>query len=118
MRLRELQEDEGVTSERIKRLRREIPTRWHSRIGAMLTHLSQLKNIEKIATEFSIPSSYVPILTPEQQNTLAQIIYFLVEVRRVARELEADRKVTLSLDFFANLLTLCVLSVVRHTFQI
>lgn len=35
-------------------------------------------------------------MNPDQHNTLAELILVLAEVRRVARQLEADQKVTMS----------------------
>lgn len=86
----------GVTEDRIHRLKREIPTRWHSRLGAMLTYITEVENIAKVAAEMSIDSSDWPTIIEEQKNLLAEFILVLAEVRRIARQLEADHKVKMS----------------------
>lgn len=86
----------GITQDRLRRLKHDIPTRWHSRLGAMLNYLTQIHSISAVKEELKISDSDVPPLTTEKQNTLAEMITVLAEVRRVARQLEADQKVTLS----------------------
>lgn len=94
--LMEKEASTGITQDRLRRLKHDIPTRWHSRLGAMLNYLTQIHSISAVKEELEIPDSDVPPLTTEKQNTLAEIITVLAEVRRVARQLEADQKVTLS----------------------
>ena len=95
-RLIELQLSEGVTRDRIERLKHDIQTRWHSRLSAMSSHMSRLNNIAAVANEFDVSSDDLPLFTQDQQDTMAEFITILSEVRRVARQLEADRKVTMS----------------------
>lgn len=86
----------GVTQDRLHRLKRDIPTRWHSRLGTMLTYITEVNNIAAICNELDLSSDDVPQMKDVQKNTFAEIIYVLAEVRRVARLLEADRKVAMS----------------------
>ena len=95
-RLIAMQLESGVTHDRVERLKHDIQTRWHSRLSAMLSHMSRLPNISAIATELNISSSDLPIFTQDQQDTMAEFIIVLSEIRRVSRQLEADRKVTMS----------------------
>lgn len=94
--LNRVQLDNGVTSDRIQRLKHDIHTRWHSRLAAMKTHMGRLDDIVTVVGELEIPHSQVPIFSEEQQNTMAEFIVILDEVRRVSRQLEADRTVTMS----------------------
>lgn len=95
MMFREVQMQRGVTQDRLNRLKRDIPIRWHSRLGSMLTYITELDNIASIFSELEISSANVPQMTVEQKNNLAEIIYVLGEVQRVARLLEANPKVTM-----------------------
>lgn len=92
----EKQRKAGVTDDRLHRLKHDVATRWHSRLGAMVTYLTELDHISAVTEELSIDADAVPSLTVNEQNTLAEFIKVLAEVRRVARQLEADRKVTMS----------------------
>lgn len=94
--LKEKQMDSGVTPDRIRRLKHDIPTRWHSRLGAMLNYITEFDNICKVAEELDISSDDLPSMNREELNVLADVIHVLAEVRRVARQLEADRAVTMS----------------------
>lgn len=94
--LKQKQIDSGVTNDRLHRLKHDIPTRWHSRLGAMLTYITEYDNILKVVTELNISESEVPLLNQAERDTFAEIITVLAEFRRVARQLEADRKVTMS----------------------
>ena len=96
MLLERQKQSDGITNDRLQRLNHDVPTRWHSRLGAMLKYLSQLDNIAKVADELNIPPSEVPRLSNEERTTLSDFIKVLAEVRRVARQLEADTKVTMS----------------------
>jgi len=49
-----------------------------------------------VAEELKISSEELRTLSEDQQDVLAEFITVLAEVRRVARQLEADRKVTTS----------------------
>lgn len=88
--------DHGITDDRIQKLKHNIPTRWHSRLGAMTTYLTRLNDIDHVKKTLDITDMELPSLSSSQQNTLAEFIIVLGEVRRVARQLEADKYVTLS----------------------
>ena len=88
--------EDGVTPDRLQRLKYDIPTRWHSRLAVMSAYLSRLENSTAVNEELSIDPSQLPSLSAEQQDILAEFITVLAGVRRVARQLEADRKVTMS----------------------
>lgn len=90
------QKRSGVTNDRFHYLRHDIPTRWHSRLGAMVIYLTDIDHIEAVREEMKIESTSLPTLNIEEQNTLAEFIKVLREFRRVARQLEADRNVTMS----------------------
>lgn len=94
--LAEEQFGNGLTQDRIQRLKHDIPTRWHSRLAAMLVYLTQSKAVASIAQKLDIPPSVLPPFSGDEEDLLAEFVTVLAEVRRVARELEAVRKVTLS----------------------
>lgn len=48
MLLKEKQLDAGVTQNRLQRLKRDVRTRWHSRLGAVNNYLSQIANISAV----------------------------------------------------------------------
>ena len=111
--LKQKQVDSGVTNDRIKRLKHDISTRWHSRLVAMLNYIAEYENICEVAEEQGISQEDVPPLSETERDTLAEVIYVLAEVRRVARQLEADRSVTMSRAprLFRELYeTLCVIA--------
>lgn len=88
--------DTSVTHDRVHSLKYEITTRWNSIIGAMKTYFTHLYNIIEVCTRFRIlPSAFHP-LSEVKQNTVDEYIMVLGEVCRVARELEGERKVTMS----------------------
>lgn len=62
----------------------------------MITHVTRSETIATVATKPKIPQGQLPLMTQEQENLLAEFITVLREVRRVARELEADKKVSMS----------------------
>lgn len=64
----------------------------------MLTYLSQYHNISKVTDDLKIPERYVPGMSKWDRDTLAEIITVLYELRCLARQLEADRKVAISRD--------------------
>ena len=72
---------ESETHDRVERLKQDIQTRWHSRLSAILSHMSRLRNISAIATELNISSSDLPIFTQDQQETIAEFIIVLSEIR-------------------------------------
>eukprot|EP00178_Gracilaria_changii_P018359 TRINITY_DN5240_c0_g1_i1.p1 TRINITY_DN5240_c0_g1~~TRINITY_DN5240_c0_g1_i1.p1 ORF type:complete len:324 (-),score=45.96 TRINITY_DN5240_c0_g1_i1:1162-2133(-) len=88
--------EEGNTQDRIQRLKHDIPTRWHSRLAAMSVYLCRINTINAVVQQLNISSEDIPSLTTKQQDVLAEFVSVLAEVRRVARQLEADRKVTMS----------------------
>ena len=90
------QQSAGVTQDRLQYLKHDIPTRWHSRLAAMSRHLARSEEISAVASELNIRQSQLAIMSKEQENILAEYVTVLGELRRVARQLEADRKVTLS----------------------
>lgn len=94
--LRKLQVKSGVTQDRIMTLKQSISTQWHSRLAAMLSYLTLYDEIMTVANKNGITSSKIQRLSVDQRNTLGEYISVLSEVRRVARQLEADRKVTMS----------------------
>lgn len=57
----------------------------------MLTYITEHDNIVKVTEEFGIGESDVLSMNEGQRVSLADIITVLDEVRRVARQLEADR---------------------------
>lgn len=52
--------------------------------------------IAKVAEDLRIYITQLPHLSEEEENTLAEFLMVLADVRRVARLFEADRKVLLS----------------------
>lgn len=82
-----------VTEERIQRLKHEISTSGHSRVGAMFTNLSQYQNIAKVTDDIRIPEIDVPKMSEWDRDKLGEIIMVIDEDRLVAGQLEADRKV-------------------------
>lgn len=58
--------------------------------------ITEVGNIGKVAAELPIDSSDLTAITDEQKNLVAVIILVLAEVPRIAAQLEADRKVTIS----------------------
>lgn len=55
-----------------------------------------MKNIPDVANDILIDTEKLPQLIGDQKNTLAEFVYVLEEVTRVARLLEADREVNIS----------------------
>lgn len=92
----EKQRAAGVTNDRLHRLKHNIPTRWHSRLGAMLTYLTDFDHVSAVKEEMEIDDDALPTLTPDELVILAEFVKVLAEVRRVARQLEADQKVSMS----------------------
>lgn len=86
----------GVTQDFLHVLKHDIPTRWHSLLIAMLKHIMEIEHISADVNELGISHDGVPPMTEEQQNTLAEIINVLAEFCRIARQLEADKRVTMS----------------------
>ena len=62
----------------------------------MLAYLSRTDNISAVVHELDISSEQVPSLSEDQKDLLAEFVHVLADIRRVARQLEADKKVTLS----------------------
>ena len=66
-----------------------------------------------LADQLGVPSSRIPRLSIEGLNTIAEFITVMNEVRRVACQLEADRKVTMSRacciirELYETLLIMC-----------
>lgn len=94
--LQRTQRDEGMT----KNLLQSLKTR-HLNPQAFETfchvRISYKDNIiETIASKRNIPNSGLPRMSLEQQILLAEFFTVLSEVRRVARQFEADRKVEMS----------------------
>lgn len=87
VKLREVQLGIGVTQDRLQKLKHDIPTRWHSRLGAMLTYITELEKISSVVSMLNISSKDVPNPTNEKRNTLAELIYVLAEVLSVERPL-------------------------------
>lgn len=77
-------------------LKHEIPTPWHSRLASLSVYLCRVYNILKVSEELEIILEYLPTLSEDQQDFLVEFITVLGKVRRVARELEADHKPTMS----------------------
>lgn len=98
VKLREIQEINGITHYFLHKLKHYIPTRWHSQVGSMLTYLTDTDNISSFFRKLNISSDYFPTLTTSQKNTFAEFIHVLAEVHRVARQIEADQKVTMSIS--------------------
>ena len=94
--LKRKQRESGVGQDRTHYLKHDVPTRWHSRLSAMMTHICELDNITSVLDELGVTHETVPRMSKEQENTLAELINVLAEVRRVARQLEADRYITMS----------------------
>lgn len=46
-RLIEHQVDDGITNDHVKTLKQHIPTRWHSKLGAIMIYLSQSAAIKR-----------------------------------------------------------------------
>lgn len=85
-----------VTNNRLHRLKHNFPTLWHFHLGVMLTCLTDFDHIPAVKNEIKIDDDSLPPLTPDDLGTLAEVLKVLAEVRRVARQLEADQKLILS----------------------
>ena len=90
------QVEEGVTRYSLQRLKHDIPKRWHSRLAAISTYSCLLHTIYAVAQELNIDNDDLSTRAEDQPDVLAEFITVLAEVRRVARQLEADGKVTMS----------------------
>lgn len=62
----------------------------------MNSQMVRLQSIALVANEFNVSSDELPLFTQDQQHSMAEFIKILSKVRRVAKKLEADRKVTMS----------------------
>lgn len=113
MLFRKKQRQRGVTSDRLQTLKHDIQTRWHSRLAALSSYLSCYDEIMAVAGELEVPSSRLRRLSTDELNTIAEFVTVLNEIRRVARQLEADRKVTMSRaprilrELYETLLIMC-----------
>ena len=94
--LREFQIEAGVTPDVLHKLKREVPTRWHYRLGVMLNYLTDYDKICNVKEDFSICEEYLPSLALYERNTLTEFVKVLAEVLRVSHQLEADRELTIS----------------------
>ena len=92
----ELQKEKNVPNDRIQKLKHDIPTRWHSRLSAMLVYLCRSDTLSKVAQKLGISETDLRLLSSDDIESMSQIVVVLAEVRRVARELESDRRVTMS----------------------
>ena len=50
----------GVTQDRFLRLKHDVPTRWHSRLGSMLNYFVQIDHIAEVTKELGISCDDVP----------------------------------------------------------
>lgn len=89
-------DDEGITKDRIQSLEHDIQTRWHAKLTAVETHLARTESIRWIALRSKIPHSQLPRMSAEQLELLPEFITLLQELHRVARQLEAGHKFTVS----------------------
>lgn len=55
--LAQKQAEEGVTRDRLQRLKHDIPTRWHSRLATMSVYLCRLHKISAVAEDLHIDST-------------------------------------------------------------
>lgn len=84
-----------VTQDHTQSLKYDVPTRFHKRLESMWTYLSRYDNIISDAEEVNVLAARLPRVSLNELNNLEEFIAAL-QVRRVARQLEADRKVTIS----------------------
>lgn len=96
MRLRSKQEQYGVRNDRIQQLRHDVPTRWYSRLVAMITVITRRANNKAVVDELGIPKTRVPIRSVDQGNNLPEFITVLKEFRRVAHQLQVNQTLTIS----------------------
>ena len=92
---RKMQLKRGLMPDRLKTLKHDIPTRWHSHLASLSSYLGCYDEIIAAADQLGVPSSRIPRLSSEERNTIAEFITVMNEVRLFARQLEADRKVTM-----------------------
>ena len=79
------------TKDRIVTLKKECPTRWHSKLNVLEKYIF-LKPILKKC----LPSTAPSLLSRAKENAIAECIDVLREVRRTARALEVDRNISAS----------------------
>ena len=78
-----------------KQFKRDIPRRRYSGLAAMSIYFCCLHNIYAVAQELNIDSDNMSAYFEDQQDVYTGFVTVLAEVRRVARQMEADRTVTI-----------------------
>ena len=64
----------AVADDRVQRLKYDIPTRWHSRLCAMLMYLTPSHAIEKVTEELHIEQEQLLQLSEEDRDALAELL--------------------------------------------
>lgn len=89
------QSKEGISGNRVQRLKNDITIHWYSRSAAVPLYLSRIDIINAIVQDLSISSEDVPSPSSEQRHALAEFVTVLAEVRCEA-QLEVYQKATMS----------------------
>ena len=77
--------------DRIIRLKKDCPTRWHSKLGVIENYIYLRPVLEKV-----FPANAPSLLQISDEELLAECVMVLREVCRVARIMESDKHVTIS----------------------
>lgn len=62
---------DGLTADRLQRLKHEIPTRWNSRLSEMMKYLTHKENISNVAKKLLIVAEELTQLVGDQHNILS-----------------------------------------------
>jgi hypothetical protein len=93
--LRQDQATVDMTSpDRIRVLKKEMPTRWYTKLMVLEAYFSLHDNLTRVFAKAGEPTP--PLLNAKHLQIVAEVIIVLREVRRVGRALEAEKFVTAS----------------------
>lgn len=80
----EYQLNEGITKNRVQKLKHDIQTRWQSRLTEMEMYFSRVNAIASVCKELNIQTLAVLHLWTDRLCTPAEYIKVMIEVQRVA----------------------------------
>lgn len=87
MLIRQKQLENGVTRDRVKKLKHDVPTSWNSSLGDILSYITNEKKISCVVSELDIDPEQVPALSTGELDELEELIHVAREVQRVASQL-------------------------------
>lgn len=64
-------------------------------------YITDHENSVKVVSKLNIGRYELPSMTRDELNALAEIIYVLIEMRKVVRQFEADQKLTMYHSFWS-----------------